>query len=58
MLINAKGLQNLNFLIDRGRCNQWLVYEIIWQGMNIIVGKFHSESLSRSKVINVQHPDF
>jgi hypothetical protein len=26
--------------------------------MNIIVGKFHSESLSRSKVINVQHPDF
>jgi hypothetical protein len=56
--MNSKGLQNLNSLSDRGRCNQWLVYEIIWQEMNIIVGKFHSESLSRSKVINVQDPDF
>jgi hypothetical protein len=24
---------------ERGRYNQWLVYEIIWQGMNIIVRK-------------------
>jgi hypothetical protein len=57
--VNSKGLKNLNFLFDRGHYNQWLVYEVIWQGMNIIVQKkFHYDSLPRSKVIYVQHPEF